>query len=72
MRGKGLRRSCSFVPTLSAGYESTIHRVIVEVVSGATIEYMKEDFLGSFIGSKDRAQLLRVFIFNMFNIVPEP
>lgn len=27
-------------------------------------EYMKEDFLASFIGSRNRAQLLRVFVFN--------
>lgn len=32
----------------------------------------KEDFLASFIGSKDRAQLLRVFVFNPSEVVSLP
>ena len=42
---------------LSTGVRSTPRRVVLS-------EYMKEDFLAQFIGSKDRAQILRVFTFN--------
>lgn len=42
---------------LSTGTHASLLQVVVS-------EDMKDDFLAQFIGSKDRAQLLRVFIFN--------